>query len=128
MGESLMAQKALIVDDSPVTHSLLRKILPKNGYEICGNANNGRDGVELYKKFQPDLVFMDISMPIMNGLEAVKAIKSFKADAKIIMLSAMGDEEIIGQAGQLGVEVFLKKPFDEEKIMNAVSKALLKEN
>lgn len=121
-----MTQRVLIVDDSPVTHSLLRRILVKNGCEICGNATNGKEGVELYRSLNPDLTFMDISMPVINGLEAVKIIKSMNFDAPIIMLSAMGDEEIINEARQLGIEVFLKKPFDEEKILGALSKILSK--
>jgi len=117
-------KRILLVDDSPIIHTLLRKALEKHGYEVCGNAKNGREGVELYKSLKPDLVFMDITMPIMDGLEAVKLIKEYDSQAKIIMLSAMGDDEIVGQAKELGIDIFLKKPFDDYKIISAISKVI----
>ncbi len=119
-----MIKRILLVDDSPIIHTLLGKALEKHGYEVCGNAKNGREGVELYKSLKPDLVFMDITMPIMDGLEAVKLIKEFDPQAKIIMLSAMGDDEIVKQAKELGIDIFLKKPFDDYKIISAISKVI----
>lgn len=119
-----MIKRILLVDDSPIIHTLLGKALEKYGYEVCGNAKNGREGVELYKSLKPDLVFMDITMPIMDGLEAVKLIKEFDPQAKIIMLSAMGDDEIVKQAKELGIDIFLKKPFDDYKIISAISKVI----
>ena len=85
---------------------------------------NGKEGVELYTDLSPDLVFMDITMPIMDGLETTKAIKNQDPDAKIIMLSAMGDREVMDEAKGLGVDVFLKKPFDDYKIISAISKVI----
>lgn len=119
-----MIRKVLLVDDSPMIQNLLAKTLEKNGYEVCGRAKNGREGVELYKSLQPDLVFMDITMPIMDGLEAAGNIKAFNPQSKIIMLSAMGDEEVVEQAHSLGIDIFLKKPFDDYKIVSAISKLL----
>lgn len=115
-----MGKKVLIVDDSPVIHMLLRKVLEKNGYKICGDAKNGKEGVERFKETDPDIVLMDITMPIMDGLECTKAIRQIKPDVKVIMLSAMGDEEVITQAKEYGVSVFLKKPFDEYKVISAI--------
>lgn len=115
-----MSSKILVVDDSPVIHMLLKKALEKHGHKICGDAKNGKEGVELYKTLQPDVVFMDITMPIMDGLECTKNIKTINPDAKVIMLSAMGDEELIKEAKQAGVTVFLKKPFDEYKIISTL--------
>ncbi|HBF38655.1 MAG TPA: two-component system response regulator [Firmicutes bacterium] len=116
-----MALQILLVDDSPMIHNLLRKVLVKNGHEICGDAKNGKEGVEMYKSLQPDLIFMDISMPIMSGLEAAAAIKKLNPDSKIIMLSAMGDEAVLTEARVIGINLFLKKPFDEYKIISAIS-------
>ena len=116
-----MIKRILIVDDSPMIHNLLRKTLERNDYEVCGDAANGREGVDLYEKSNPDLVFMDITMPVMDGIEAAKVIKGKNPAAKIIMLTAMGDDEIIEQANNIGVDVFLKKPFDDYKIISAIS-------
>ncbi|MCX7711997.1 MAG: response regulator [Clostridia bacterium] len=117
-----MIKRILIVDDSPIIHNLLRKTLESNGYEVCGDAKNGREGVDLFNSLAPDLVFMDITMPIMDGIEAARSIKGQNPEAKIIMLSAMGDEEIMSQAKEIGIDIFLKKPFDDYKIVSAISK------
>ena len=117
-----MGKRILIVDDSPIIHHLLRKTLEAQGHEICGDAKNGREGVDLYSKLKPDVVFMDITMPLMDGIEAAKNIKISDAGARIIMLTAMGDEEIVNQANAVGVDVFLKKPFDDYKIISALAK------
>jgi two-component system chemotaxis response regulator CheY len=102
-------------------HALLRKALEKNGFEICGDASNGKEAVEMFTRLSPDLTFMDITMPIMDGIEASTNIKKSNPQAKIIMLSAMGDEEIITQAKSIGIDIFLKKPFKEDMVMNAIS-------
>ncbi|HZJ82678.1 MAG TPA: response regulator [Clostridia bacterium] len=116
-----MIKRVLLVDDSPIIHKLLTRALERHGYQVCGDAKDGREGVEMYKSLKPDLVFMDITMPIMDGLEAVKHIREINPNVPIIMLSAMGDQEIIGQAKDLGVNIFLKKPFDDSKVINAIS-------
>ncbi|MBC9783608.1 response regulator [Heliobacterium chlorum] len=119
-----MIKRILLVDDSPLIHNLLRKTLEKHGYEVAGDAMNGKEAVELFTQLSPDLVFMDITMPIIDGLEAAKAIKSQQPTAKIIMLSAMGDEEIVSQAKALGIDIFLQKPFDDYKIISAIAKVI----
>jgi two-component system chemotaxis response regulator CheY len=116
-----MALRVLLVDDSPVIHSLLQRVLERNNYEICGHAMNGKEGLEMFQSLCPDLIFMDISMPVMNGIEATENIKKLNPDAKIIMLSAMGDDEIIAEAKEKGIDVFLKKPFDDYKIISAIA-------
>lgn len=115
-----MGKRVLLVDDSPVIHIMLRKVLEKNAFVVCGDAKNGREGVEMFQQLAPDIVFMDITMPIMDGLEAAKAIKQLDKKARVIMLSAMGDDEIVQQARELGVNIFLKKPFDEYKVISAL--------
>lgn len=116
-----MRKRVLIVDDSPMIHNMLRRTLEKNGYEVCGDAKNGKEGVELFNSLKPDVVFMDITMPIMDGLEAAKIIKQTSPDTRVIMLSAMGDDEIIAQAKSFGVNFFLKKPFNDYKIISTIS-------
>jgi len=117
-----MAKRVLIVDDSPMIHSMLRKTLENNGYEVCGDAKNGREGIDFFEKLGPDLVFMDITMPILDGIEALKGIIEKDPTAKVIMLTAMGDEEIVAQAEAEGASAFLKKPFNDFKIISALSK------
>lgn len=118
----LMKKRVLIVDDSPIVHRLLRKTLEAAGHEVVGDANNGREGVDLYESLRPDVVFMDITMPKMDGIQAVQAIKAKHPAARVIMLTAMGDEQIVAQAQAVGVDVFLKKPFDDYKIISALAK------
>ncbi|SMP48100.1 response regulator [Anoxynatronum buryatiense] len=115
-------KRVLIVDDSPIIHNLLRKVLERNGYEVCGDAKNGKEGVDLYAELKPDLVFMDITMPVMEGIDAARFIKEKDPSAKIIMLSAMGDDAIKEEAHSIGVDIFLKKPFDDYKIVSAIAK------
>lgn len=116
-----MIERILIVDDSPIIHSLLGKALRKNGYEVCGDAKNGREALELFEQVKPDLVFMDVTMPVMDGLAAAKELKARHPGSHIIMLTAMGDEEMMRQAAEAGVDIFLKKPFNEYKIVSAIS-------
>jgi two-component system chemotaxis response regulator CheY len=118
----IMSKRVLIVDDSPMIHHILRKTLESNGYEVCGDAKNGREGIELFEKLAPDLVFMDVTMPILDGIESLKGIMEKNSAAKVIMLTAMGDEEIIAQAEAAGAAAFLKKPFNDFKIISAISK------
>lgn len=117
-----MIKRILLVDDSPMIHNLLRRMLEKSGFEICGDAKNGKEGVEMFEETSPDLVFMDVTMPIMDGIEAASIIKRKNKRSKIIMLTAMGDDEIIEQARVIGVDIFLKKPFDDYKIISAIAK------
>ncbi|MGE5559414.1 MAG: response regulator transcription factor [Bacillota bacterium] len=118
-----MIKTVLVVDDSPMVHKLIKKVLDNNGYTLCGMAKNGKEAIEMTEMYKPDLIFMDITMPVMNGMEAVRRIKGNHRDIQIIMLSAMGDKEIVDQAKELGVELFLQKPFDEPKIINAIKAA-----
>jgi|CZCB01.1.fsa_nt_gi two-component system chemotaxis response regulator CheY len=114
-------KRILLVDDSPIIHKLLRRTLEAHGYEVCGDAKNGREAVSMYQSLKPDLVFMDITMPVMDGLEASGEILKMDPQARIIMLSAMGDEQIVNRAKELGIDNFLKKPFNDYKIISAIS-------
>ncbi|AGX43028.1 response regulator [Clostridium saccharobutylicum] len=116
--------KILIVDDSPMIHALIKRALENDEFTICGSGKNGKDGVEKYKELSPDIVTMDITMPVMDGLEASKEIMSINPKAKIVMLSAMGDEEIIETANQIGINYIIKKPFNKEELLDVLKKVL----
>lgn len=116
--------KILIVDDAAFMRMMIKDILEKNGFEVVGEANNGIKAVELYKKETPDVVTMDITMPDMDGIEAVKAIKEFDPAAKIIMCSAMGQQTMVMDAIKAGAKDFIVKPFQPDRVIEAVTKVL----
>lgn len=115
--------KILIVDDAAFMRMMLKDILTKEGYEIC-EAENGKDAIDKFQTQSPDLVTMDITMPEMDGLESLKEIKKLNAAAKVIMCSAMGQQAMVIQAIQNGARDFIVKPFQKERVVEAVSKAL----
>lgn len=116
--------KLLITDDAAFMRMTLRNIVTNAGYEVVAEAKNGQEAIELYKKHRPDLVTMDITMPDMNGIEALKKIKEIDPDAKVIMCSALGMQYMIIDAIQLGAIDYIRKPFDENQIQEAIEKAL----
>jgi DNA-binding NarL/FixJ family response regulator len=119
-----MKVKVLVVDDSPFIHKAIARVLPEDTYEICGIGKNGQEGVELYQSLAPNVVTMDVTMPIMNGLEAAKEILKRDPNARIVMLSAMGDEEIVREAQAAGIKALLQKPFKAPELIAALNKAL----
>ncbi len=119
-----MAKRILITDDALFMRVTLKNILTKNGYEIAGEAANGRESVEMYKTTRPDLVTMDITMPEMDGISAVREIRSFDPNAKIIMCTAMGQKNMVMEAVTAGARDFIVKPFQPEKVLEAVNKLL----
>lgn len=118
-----MAKRVLIVDDAAFMRMMIKDILSKNGYEIAGEAENGQKAVELYKELKPDLVTMDITMPEKDGITAVKEIKQMDASARIIMCSAMGLQMMVMEAIQAGARDFIVKPFQQERVIQALEKA-----
>lgn len=120
-----MGQKILVVDDAAFMRMMLKDILTKNDFEVVGEAEDGKKALEKYKELQPDLVTMDITMPEMDGIEAVKRIKGFDPDARIIMCSAMGQQAMVIDAIQAGALDFIVKPFQPERVIEAVRKALV---
>jgi len=114
--------RVLIVDDAAFMRISIKNMLSKNGYEVVGEADNGRVGVEKYKELSPDIVTMDITMPEMGGLEALKEIMKFDPVAQVIMVSAMGQEAIVRDAIISGAKGFIVKPFKEEGIISAIKK------
>ncbi len=116
--------KVLIVDDAAFVRMSLRKSLEENGFEIAGEAENGAIGVEKYKELNPDIVILDITMPKMTGIEALKAIKDYDSMAKIVMITALGHEEIVKEAIVSGASSFIIKPFKEEHLVQAFNQIL----
>ncbi|MDR3601715.1 MAG: response regulator [Desulfosporosinus sp.] len=117
-------KKLLIIDDAAFMRLAIRNMLLNYEIEISGEAADGAIGVEMYKQLRPDVVTMDITMPKMSGLEALKAIKAFDPQAKVIMVSAMGQERIVKEAIISGAKTFIVKPFKEEHLYQTICKVL----
>ena len=115
-------KKVLIIDDSSLMRRLLRNIVIKNGFDVVGEATNGKLGVEKYKELNPDIVTMDLVMDEMNGIEALRLIIEENPDANVIMVSSMGQEVIVRDAIVTGAKDFLLKPFDEKEVMDAIKR------
>lgn len=110
-------KSVLIVDDAAFMRMAIRKILERNGYEVAGEAENGEEGVKKYNDLRPDIVTLDITMPLMDGISALKAIKMIDNNAKVIMVSAMGQESFVKDAIISGAKSFIVKPFNEEHVI-----------
>jgi two-component system chemotaxis response regulator CheY len=119
-----MATRVLIVDDAAFMRMMVKDILSKNGYEIVGEAENGVKAVEKFQELKPDLTTMDITMPEMDGITAVKEIKKIDPSAKVIMCSAMGQQAMVVEAIQAGARDFIVKPFQPDRVLEAVRKAV----
>lgn len=118
-----MSKTVLVVDDAAFMRMMIRDILAKEGY-VIHEAVNGRDAVEKYGELHPDLVTMDITMPEMSGLEALRAIRASDAAARVLMVSAMGQQKMIVEALESGAMDFLVKPFQPTKVLETVKKCL----
>jgi len=119
-----MAYKVLVVDDAAFMRMMLKDILGKNGYEIIGEAENGKVALDKFRELKPDLVTMDITMPELDGISAVKLIRQFDKNARIVMCSAMGQQAMVIDAIQAGARDFIVKPFQPERVIEAIQKAL----
>lgn len=115
-------KRVLIVDDASFMRLSIRTMLEKNGFEVVGEAENGKMGVQKYMELQPDIVTMDITMPDMTGIEALKAIREYDPNAKIIMVTAMGQESMVREAVMCGAKSFIVKPFKEDHLVKSLSK------
>ncbi|WP_413300413.1 response regulator [Bacillus sp. 1P10SD] len=116
--------RVLIVDDAAFMRMMLKDILTKNGLEVAGEAVNGADAIDKYRELNPDIVTMDITMPEKDGITAVKEIKAFSPQAKIIMCSAMGQQPMVLEAIQAGAKDFVVKPFQADRVMESIKKVL----
>ena len=119
-----MAKNILICDDAAFMRMMIKDILTKNGYNVVGEAENGAKGVEKYNELKPDLVLMDITMPEMDGIAALKAIKANDPGASVIMCSAMGQQAMVIESIQSGARDFIVKPFQADRVLEAVQKAV----
>jgi len=116
--------RVLVVDDAAFMRMMIKDILKKGGYEVVGEAEDGVKAVEKYKELKPDLVTMDITMPEMDGITAVKEIRKFDPNAVIIMCSAMGQQAMVIDAIQAGAKDFVVKPFQPDRVLEAVKKVI----
>ena len=119
-----MAKNILICDDAAFMRMMIKDILTKNGYNVVGEAENGAKAVEKYAELKPDLVLMDITMPEMDGIQALKQIKASDSSAMVIMCSAMGQQAMVIEAIQGGAKDFIVKPFQAERVLEAVKKVV----
>ena len=114
----------LICDDAAFMRMMIKDILTKNGYTVAGEAENGVKAVEKYNEVKPDLVLMDITMPEMDGIEALRKIKEQDPSAVVVMCSAMGQQAMVIESIQAGAKDFIVKPFQPDRVLEAVSKVL----
>lgn len=119
-----MKKRILVVDDAAVIRLMLTKILGSEEYEVVGDAGNGVEAVAKYEELKPDLVTMDITMPDMDGIQAVKEIRKLDPNAKIVMCSAMGQKMMVLEAIEAGAANFIVKPFDEQKVKEVIKRVL----
>lgn len=119
-----MAKNILIVDDAAFMRMMIKDILTKNGYNVIGEAENGAKAFEKYNELKPDLVLMDITMPEVDGIVALKKIKGADPNALIIMCSAMGQQAMVIEAIQGGAKDFIVKPFQPDRVLEAVKKVI----
>lgn len=117
-----MAKRILITDDALFMRVTLKNILSQNGYEICGEAQNGVEAVKMYEDLKPDIVIMDITMPEMDGIQALKEIIALDANANVVMCTAMGQKRMVVEAIQAGAKDFIVKPFEPERVLEALGK------
>lgn len=117
-----LVKRILLVDDAVFMRMILRRIAEDAGYEVVGEASNGKEAIQKYSELKPDLVTMDITMPEMNGIEATKEILNIDKDARIIMVSAMGQHSMVTDAMEAGARDFIVKPFNRDNVMEKIEK------
>lgn len=119
-----MSKRVLVVDDAAFMRMMIKDILTKNGYDVVGEAVDGTQAVDKYQELHPDLVTMDITMPEMDGIEALKQIRSIDPNAKVVMCSAMGQQAMVIDAIQAGARDFVVKPFQADRVLESIRKVL----
>lgn len=118
-------KNVLVVDDALIMRASLKMMLERNGYNVIGEAGNGEEAIKKYIEVSPDIVTMDITMPILNGIEATKKIIEHDSNAKIIVISAMGQEHYVRNAIVSGAKGFIVKPFKEASVLETLGKLCL---
>lgn len=114
----------LLIDDAKITHHLLRNILENVGYTVCGEASNGKEGIEKYNRYNPELVFCDIMMKEMNGLEFLKAIKAMDPEAKVVICTSVGSKSHIEEARNAGAVDYIVKPIKAANVIDVAEKLI----
>lgn len=117
-------KSVLIVDDSPVMRNMLAKFFTDNGFNVVGMAEDGIEAIELFQKLNPDLMTLDIIMPKMRGTEVLEKIMERYPEAKVVMASSVSDARTVMKCLKIGAKQYILKPYDEEKVMTAIKKAL----
>ena len=112
----MMAKRVLIVDDALIMRMKIKEIAEESGWEVVGEAKDGSEGVTRYRELRPDLVTMDIVMPLMDGVEALRAVKQFDPQARVVMVSAVDQREKLMECVRLGAIDFIVKPFDKASL------------
>jgi two-component system chemotaxis response regulator CheY len=119
-------KRVLIADDASFMRQMIRDIIEPEGFEVVGEASDGLEVVEKYKKLRPDVVMMDIVMPKRSGIDAVKAIKAEDAGARVVMCSALGQDALVSEALQAGARDFIVKPFKPDAVLATLAKVVEK--
>ncbi len=117
-----MSSNVMIVDDAAFMRATLKDVITKAGFEVVAEAVNGMDAVEKYKTYKPDVVTMDITMPEMDGLEALKQIQQMDSEAKVIMCSAIGQQANVLESIKAGAKDFIVKPFQADRVIEAINR------
>ena len=119
-----MSKKVLVIDDSPFVFKAVSKALEGTDWEVVGHGLDGQLGVEKYIETKADVITLDVTMPVMDGLEAAKKLFQINPNVKIVMLSAMGDETLLNQAREIGIKHFLTKPFQPPALQAKLAEAV----
>jgi two-component system chemotaxis response regulator CheY len=119
-----MEKRILLIDDLPFMRTILREILEKAEFKVCAEAEDGMDGVISFIREKPDAVLLDIAMPVMDGITALRKMMEYDPKARIVMCSALGEEEMIVRAIQRGARDFIVKPFQPERVVSSLRKVL----
>jgi two-component system, chemotaxis family, chemotaxis protein CheY len=117
-------KSVLIVDDSPVMRNMLAKFFTDNHFNVVGMAEDGEQAIELFQKLNPDIMTLDIIMPKMRGTEVLETIMSRYPEATVVMASSVSDARTVMKCLKIGAKQYILKPYDENKVMNAIKKAL----
>ena len=120
-GEAAFKLTAVIVDDAPLMRSMLREILERQNFEVVGEAGDGHSALEVVSRAKPHLVTLDITMPVMDGLESLSRIKKQHPEVQVVMVSAFGERSNLLEAIKLGASNFIVKPFDEAKVARVIN-------
>ena len=122
-----MAKTVLVVDDIAFVRKTLTDILTQAHYQVIGEASDGAEAVNLYMKLKPDVVTMDVVMPLMSGIDATRRILKLDKNAKVVIISAMGQENLVMEAINVGAKDYILKPFSAEEVLKTVERALIGE-